>query len=54
MSPRDEGAGTQWKIKEEIKEELGMMKRGCGGMFEPAHFGHGCGYTLSECGDLTL
>ena len=32
MSPRDEGAGTQWKIKEEIKEELGMSKIGCGGV----------------------
>lgn len=54
MSPRDEGAGTQWKGKEEVKEELGERERWCGGVFEPAYFGHGSRDTLGERSDLTL
>ena len=41
--------------KGEIKrEELVMREGGCGGVFKPAHFGHGCSDPLSECSDLTL
>ena len=54
MSPCDKGAGTQRRIKKKLEEELGMKKSGCGGVFKPAHFDHGCSNTLSERGDLTL
>ena len=44
-----------WEIKEiEIENKLELWELWCDGVFEPAHFFHGCCYTLGEAGDLTL